>query len=195
MSCRWIVLAALVTTLVAGQARAQLFGARSLGNTLSRSSGAGDSFSPLSTSGAQGTDFAQFGQGGTLSAQAASGAGQLSGNERFLRGNRRGGSFVGTDAARPATLCRHAANPRRRRGSLGHEWRPRAAHVQRQPGSGAGPSVASLRFAVERRFRVYRSAGGFAGSCADASTAPVARDTPAWPARGVGDRPDGHPAG
>ena len=98
MSVRWIACAALLTTIVAGPARAQMFGARSLGSALSRNSGPGDSFAPSSSSGAQGTDFAQFGQGGTLNASAGSGAGQLSGNERFLRGNRRGGSFVGTDA-------------------------------------------------------------------------------------------------
>lgn len=72
---RNIGFALLFVVITAGfrarEAHGQMFGSRSLGNTLSRQPGPGS---------------------------AASGdVGGLSGNERYLRGNRRSGSFVGRD--------------------------------------------------------------------------------------------------
>ena len=70
------LLCILVSSFIANPAQAQMFGARSVGGTIS---------SPLS-------------QGGSLNSNAAgSGAGTLTGNERFVRGNRSRRDFVGSD--------------------------------------------------------------------------------------------------
>jgi len=71
-----ILLCVVVSSFTASAAQAQLFGARSVG-------------APIS---------APFSQGGGLNSNAAGSAvGILSGNERFVRGNRSRSDFVGSD--------------------------------------------------------------------------------------------------
>lgn len=76
LSATPLLLCILVSCFTVSPAQAQLFGARSVGNTIS---------SPLS-------------QGGSLNSNTAGSAvGTLTGNERFVRGNRSRRDFVGSD--------------------------------------------------------------------------------------------------
>ena len=90
--CSFLVLCIAMPALAqsrptnSGASSTSMFGNRSLGSTVQGRSGSGG------VAGAAGTGS------GNLIEQAQQGAGEMSGNERFLRGNRQG-AFVGADTA------------------------------------------------------------------------------------------------
>jgi len=74
------------------------FGARSMGSSFSPSAGG---FTAAGNRGASGNGFAAGGMGGVagMTTRGDNAAGQVTGNERFVRGARQPGQFVGADRA------------------------------------------------------------------------------------------------
>lgn len=103
VGCALVLSASVAQAQQSAAASSGAFGARSLGSAFTPNAGG---FTGSGSGGASGNGMAAAGMGGVsgMTQRGDASAGQVTGNERFVRGARRPGQFVGADNADSSNL-------------------------------------------------------------------------------------------